>query len=93
MLLPSGHAGTVVELLPNQRLGNAGQDLLFSGRRGEREVLFDYRLLPLETSPQTLSHTVRSVLMTRQNARRRLWRSWTSHEQIGPNTAWWDDQK
>lgn len=46
MLLPSGLAKSVVELVPRSRLGNTVQDFLFAhGDRDPRDILLFYRLL------------------------------------------------
>ena len=61
LLLPSAHAGAVVELMPSDRWGNALQDLLFQPQ-DMREALFRYRLVPTSVSPKPLSRIVRSLL-------------------------------
>ncbi len=46
MLLPSGLAKSVVELVPRSRLGNTVQDFLFAhGDRDPRDILLYYRML------------------------------------------------
>jgi hypothetical protein len=61
MLLPSAHAGSVVELIGPERWGNFLQDILF--RTGDaREMFFRYRFLPLFTTPATLSQLSNSML-------------------------------
>lgn len=61
MLLPSAHAGAVVELIGEDRLGNFLQDILF--RRSDfREMFFRYRFVPLSTAPEELARLTASVL-------------------------------
>ena len=66
MLLPSAHAGAVVELMPAARWGNMLQDFLFN-RGDTRETLFRCRVLPLSTSPADLADSVSSLLMDFNN--------------------------
>lgn len=57
MLLPSAHAGAVVELMPPKRWANVLQDFLL--RSGDlRETLFRYRILPISILPDELVQTV-----------------------------------
>ena len=51
MLLPSAHAGTVVELVPEDRWGNIIQDLLMEDLDC-RESLYRFRLIPINISPR-----------------------------------------
>jgi hypothetical protein len=61
MLLPSAHAGSVVDLMPADRWGNALQDLLVPP--GDvRETIFRTRLLPLEARPASVAGIVASLL-------------------------------
>lgn len=62
LLLPSAHAGAVVDLLPRDREGNMGQDIF---PRGDdvRDVLLRYRTLPDTTTAQSVAQTVTSMLM------------------------------
>jgi hypothetical protein len=54
MLLPSAHAGGVIELLPRDRAGNYLQDLLL--RPGStRDVLFRTRIVPASTTPEDVA--------------------------------------
>jgi hypothetical protein len=62
MLLPSAHAGAVVELMPSERWGNALQDLLFRGE-DERLSLLRHRLIPIETHPTTVAALIKSMLI------------------------------
>jgi hypothetical protein len=55
MLLPSAHAGAVVELIGPERWGNFTQDILFRDSGDCRELLFRYRFLPDSTPPPALA--------------------------------------
>lgn len=62
MLLPSAHAGAVVDLLPPDRLGNYLEDVLV--REGDpRETLFRTRVLPVASTPADIAHTVHTILV------------------------------
>jgi hypothetical protein len=61
MLLPSAHAGGVIELLPEDRQGNFLQDILVRPTDA-RETLFRYRFAPLSTSPDDLVRMVEVLL-------------------------------
>lgn len=62
MLLPSAHAGSVVDLMPSDRWGNTLQDLLLRGE-DERQSLLRNRIVPLECSPSVVSALVTSLLV------------------------------
>ncbi len=64
MLLPSAHAATVIELMPNDRLGNVMQDLLLIPEAESRFAVFRYRFVPLESSPQVIAATIKSMIQT-----------------------------
>lgn len=61
MLLPSAHAGGVIELLDENRQGNFLQDILFRGSDA-REMLFRYRFTPHSTSPENLVKLAEIIL-------------------------------
>jgi hypothetical protein len=61
MVLPSGHAGAVIELLPRARLVNYLQDLLLVCD-DHREALYRCRLLPLGTDAGTVAATTLNIL-------------------------------
>ncbi len=48
MLLPSGHAGMTIDLMPRGRWGNLAQDILYQ-EPDPRLAAFRYRYVPLET--------------------------------------------
>ncbi len=54
MLLPSAHAGGVIELIGEERQGNFPQDILFR-RSDAREMFFRYRFVPHATAPEDLA--------------------------------------
>ena len=61
MLLPSALAGAVVELLPDDRLGNIVQDLL-PGGTDPREALVRYRFISADAKPSLVTKLVASML-------------------------------
>lgn len=48
MLLPSGHAGLTIDLMPDDRWGNFGQDILYQ-EQDVRLSPFRYRFLPISS--------------------------------------------
>ena len=70
MLLPTAHAGGLVELLGPERWGNFTQDILFREPDDCREVLFRYRFVPDSTSPLPLARVISLLLKGRENFRR-----------------------
>jgi hypothetical protein len=69
MLLPSAHAGAVVELIGPERWGNFTQDILFRDSGDCREMLFRYRFLPDSTPPYALAQMVSLLLRGRERFR------------------------
>jgi hypothetical protein len=61
MLLPSAHAGGVIELIGEERWGNYLQDILFR-RSDSREMFFRYRFAPHSTTPEDLARLAASML-------------------------------
>ncbi len=61
MLLPSGLAGGVVELMPDDRWGNIVETIL-PRDADNRESLFRYRTVPYDTNPNTLAIVIGSML-------------------------------
>ena len=61
MLLPSAHAGTVVEFVPVERWGNLIQDMLITAQ-DVREAMYRYVFLSLDTSAMTASGIIASLL-------------------------------
>lgn len=61
MLLPSAHARVTVELLPDDRLGNLGQDLLVP-ESDPRLALVRARFLPIDATPAQVALVVVSAI-------------------------------
>jgi hypothetical protein len=61
MLLPSAHAGSVIELITENRQGNYLQDILFQVS-DSREMLFRYRFVPHSTAPEDLARLASTIL-------------------------------
>jgi hypothetical protein len=61
MLLPSAHAGSVFEFLPEDREGNVLQDLIFNGTDA-RDLMFRTRLLQDDIAPDRLASLVALVV-------------------------------
>ena len=70
MLLPSGHAGAVVEMIGPERWGNFTQDILFRTADDCREMFFRYRFIPDLTQPREVAQLVGSLLRGREEFRR-----------------------
>ena len=62
MVLPGGHSGGVVDIVPNSFLRNVLTDLLIT-TSDKREALFLYRTLPLSVTPTALAELVVSILV------------------------------
>ena len=62
MLLPSAHAGGVIELISADRQGNYLQDILFRSGEDTREALFRYRFVPHSTTPEELVQMASMIL-------------------------------
>jgi hypothetical protein len=71
MVLPSGHAGGVIDLIPSAYLRNVITDLLVTSD-DIRETLFLYRALPLGTDPASIAETAISMLVNYSCARSSL---------------------
>lgn len=61
MLLPSAHAGGVIELIGEERWGNYLQDILFR-RSDSREMFFRYRFVPHSSTPEDLARLASTIL-------------------------------
>jgi hypothetical protein len=66
MLLPSGHAGSVVELIGPERWGNFTQDILFRRSDDCREMFFRYRFLAGTASAREVAELISSLLRGRE---------------------------
>lgn len=65
MLLPSAHAGSVIELIGPKRWGNFAQDILFRDTGDGRELLFRYRFIPETTAPDDVAKLADMMLRKR----------------------------
>ena len=87
MLLPSAHAGAVIELVPRDRWGNVTQDLILNQESERPETVFDNRLFPVEVSPKTLAESVKSMLRDRPRMSLYASKEWNRHD----SDRSWDD--
>ncbi len=78
MLLPSAHAGGVIELIGEDRWGNYLQDILFR-RSDPREMLFRYRFVPHSVQPEVLS-TIASTILRYEDFRRLMSPEFCKHK-------------
>lgn len=79
MLLPSAHAGGVVELIGRERGGNFLQDILI--RPGDaREAFFRYRFVPHTTTPAAMAELLGLMLRGYPDFLRLMGREFTRHE-------------
>lgn len=69
MLLPSAHAGGVVEIIGPGRWGNFAQDILFRDAGDFRETLFRYRFVDEMTPPSDLARLISLILKGRTSFR------------------------
>lgn len=63
MLLPSGHAGMTVDLMPDERWGNFAQDILYQ-EVDPRLAAYRYRFLPDQMEIQKLADII-SIMITK----------------------------
>lgn len=61
MLLPSGHAGMTIDLMPNDRWGNFAQDILFQ-EVDPRFATYRYRFLPIQVRMRKLVEIAAKML-------------------------------
>lgn len=74
MLLPSAHAGIVIDLMPNDRWKNIGQDALYQNPAGvetedARMTSLRRQYLPLDISTRSLFYAVKSLIECYSEAR------------------------
>ncbi|AKG24505.1 hypothetical protein IJ00_07330 [Calothrix sp. 336/3] len=62
MLLPSGHAGMTIDIMPKDRWGNFAQDILYA-EQDERIAGFRYRYLPDGISLKQLVDIIKSMII------------------------------
>ena len=78
MLLPSAHAGMVIDLLPDIKIGNIAQDVLYRPKPTDPRILaLTYRYLPISVPMLTLVRTI--VFMIGQ--REEMFRNFLLQEQ------------
>jgi hypothetical protein len=61
MLLPSGHANMIIDIMPMGRWGNLAQDMLYQ-EDDCRMASYRYRYIPIETSVKTIAHITVSMI-------------------------------
>jgi hypothetical protein len=81
MLLPSAHAGAVVNLVPHDRWGNLAQDIL-SNSRDVRETMFRFRFLAIDTSPTVVAEATASLIREFLYVQLNYERPWNDHESV-----------
>jgi hypothetical protein len=62
MLLPSGHAGMTIDLMPSNRWGNFIQDIVYQ-ERDPRMASYCYRYIPLSVSVCALAHILKAQIL------------------------------
>lgn len=62
MLLPSGHAGMTIDLMPDDRWGNFAQDILYQ-ETDPRLASYRYRYLPAQTKTRKLAEIAAAMLL------------------------------
>jgi hypothetical protein len=81
MLLPSAHAGAVIELVPSDRWSNLVQDTLVS-QQDIREILCRYRFLPLEASAATVANVAIQLLHYIPTVMASFKKPWCDHKAL-----------
>ena len=79
MLLPSAHAGGVIELIGEERQGNYLQDILFRANDA-REMMFLYRFVPPSTAPEDLARLA-AVMLRYEDFRRLMSPEFCRHQE------------
>ena len=62
MLLPSGHAGMTIDLMPTRRWANLGQDILYQ-EDDPRLASFRYRYLPIQTGVTEIAKIASNMIL------------------------------
>ena len=62
MLLPSGHAGMTIDLMPDERWSNFAEDILYQ-ENDPRLAAFRYRYLPLQIGIAHLAHIASKMVL------------------------------
>lgn len=81
MLLPSAHAGAVLELLTEDRRGNLGQDIL-ANARSPQEALTRCQFLPHTAPPSAVANAALSLLDNLPFALLNFTRPWNDHRSV-----------
>jgi hypothetical protein len=81
MHLPSALAGTVIELIGEDRYGNVIQDL-FINETDVRSALVRYRMMPLTSSPEEISALASSILQKIPRIFLNFRRPWVDHKAV-----------
>jgi hypothetical protein len=84
LLLPSAHAGAVLELVPPDRWSNLVQDILVPPQ-DVRSLLYRTRFLPLETPAGMVAEVLTSMLQYTPEAELSFTPPWTDHKVLGPD--------
>lgn len=79
MLLPSAHAGGVVEIIDEDRWGNSPQDILLRASDDARLALFYYRLLPAPVAARGVARWCDLMLRRQPDAEAMLGREAVRH--------------
>ncbi|MCE9613227.1 MAG: hypothetical protein K8T26_03070 [Lentisphaerae bacterium] len=84
MLLPSAHAGAVVEMVPPASWRNVMQDILLP-EPDARRLALRCRLLPVATAPEGVAEVVVDLVSHLALAAINLSREWSTHEAHRPD--------
>jgi hypothetical protein len=84
MLLPSAHAGAVIDLVPEVKRENFAQDIIVS-EKDSRMAICRYNFLPLGASPASVANTTVSLLKYLPKAIIGFSRLWCDHKSIQGN--------
>jgi hypothetical protein len=87
LLLPSAHAGSVVELLPPRRWENVIQDL-YVRPADRRDALYQNRILPVDTSVHEVARAVSSLISGREEMRRHMAPENCDHDRVPDGNDW-----
>ena len=72
LILPSGHAGMTISIMPKRRWGNFGQDVLYNSNKQFQEEVFDKRILPIEVGNDELANIIEHMINFRDGFRLRF---------------------
>ncbi len=84
MLLPSAHAGAVIDLVPEVKRENFAQDIIVS-EPDSRMAICRYNFLPLNVSPINVANTAVSILKYLPKALIGFSPTWCDHKSIQEN--------